>query len=389
MVSSVRRPIRYSDDPGRQSVEHMKNASDLGRDAVSRMADSSGVNASMVSTTMGFAGTAELIPAVMRVVEGVKLAKTTKKTGDTAGQVFAGIGVARGIATTAKIGMDVSVGATKIVELTGKVAAVASPVLSQAAGGVTILNTLTKVVPLLMKLHQSRIIKAAIKKHGKAGLAMIFETKPHDLKRIAPKTYEKLRNGALFTDSLVTEALKEIRKTELWYGIGSSIFIAAIIATIASIVFTAGSSLVVASIIGLVVAVLATGFDFSLLVKALKNTNFLSKKDLAVKIIAIIIGVAVIAASIALAPTAAIAIASAVVGVVMLAAPIGSIIYLKMKEARLQEEEEKRKKEEKRIDKKITQTVNSVKEALQLKYRKCMQSIQKIGLKRVWSKGRI
>lgn len=166
---------------------------------------------------------------------------------------------------------------------------------------------------------------------------------PEELKSVAPNAYAKLLKG----EQVKLEDLhKEIKATMTISGIAAGIFIVAAVTGVVGMFLTAGVAPLILAVIGMIAGVASTALDGMAVVDILKKMTKLGKKDLIVKIITITVAVLTIALTIAFPPASAAVLAcSLLVSGFILAVPVGSIIYLKIKEARLDEEVRRKKQE--------------------------------------------
>ena len=245
--------------------------------------------------------------------------------------------------SAAKIVVDVSKVSLSIAsETTSKTFEAASNSLSKASSSMRVADKGLKLILGVVKISQAIRVKKALQKGIVNGncvrvLIKLFREKPEMLKNVAPEIYRKLLQGRVVTTSFVHEALLESQNTLKKSLILLSVCIVGIVISVLSIIFTGGVLGIVLASLGIASSLVLAGFDMSDLINKLQNSLFLSKRDLIVNIITIILGVLALVASVIFAPTEAVAIGSALICGAMIASPAASMTYLKVKEQKLKE----------------------------------------------------
>lgn len=316
-----------------------------------------------VTNGMGLLDFNMVVTGVLIAKQGFEMIKTAKKIGDFVlklngiAKVIIGFGrIATKIAGTVFYSLRLAAQ-----QAAGKVAGLASSILGSAlsyfmaiphafkcASGAKVQDLLKgkdqdfvdglseKLIKYEQKnpIEKEEVKKAARKKAG---------VTPEELKSVAPNAYAKLLKGKKVS---LDDLKKEIKATMTISGIAAGIFIVAAVTGVVGMFLTGGVAPLVLAVIGMIAGIAAIALDGMAVIDILKKMTKLGKKDLIIKIITITVAVLTIALTVAFPPASAAVLAcSLVVSGFILSVPVGSIIYLKLKEARLAEEVERKKQE--------------------------------------------
>ena len=210
--------------------------------------------------------------------------------------------------------------------------------LGKVAAALGIIDKVFSVTVNLMKLEEIRRVRVRVKNERSGAIAHFYKAHQGEFERVAPKSYKKLTEGKLITPSFIEEVIAELEGMEKKLFISSVISLISIISAILALVYLEGPLAAVAAIGSLLVTAGDVGMDISGLLKKLEGYTQLSNADLVINLITIVVAIGVTISSMVVAETVLLASFAAFGGVLMLAAPIGTLIYLKMKEQRETEE---------------------------------------------------
>jgi hypothetical protein len=157
-----------------------------------------------------------------------------------------------------------------------------------------------------------------------------------ELKVVAPRTFDRLKSGER-GPQLIKAARKECKKKIIETTVITAISALMAIFIGSTMAVAGGTILLVRTIVLLTFAAIKSVKDGASLIRTLKKTDMMSKRDLLINTITIAIIVTSIVLACVFATSPAMMIASIVMGVVLLALPIGTIAYMKIKQKKFED----------------------------------------------------
>jgi hypothetical protein len=307
---------------------------------VTDFADFAGLNSAGVANpganvTSIYTGGSGAFLGILRIFQGAKMSNKDK--------AMKGVVIFTGAAQTASGLLKVAANAVSLVGAKAVSTAVKANAAAASSGilgvrsGVSSLFTALLLIPVCKAIDFRRKILDTLKND-----AIPKKVDMEDLKSVAPEAYKKLRlEGKDYSEvSRVgkIDLIKEIEKSQAENALALTTLLVLLVGAVLGAVFTAGAGALAAAIVGLIGSLGSAASDTLSMVGALKKAKSMSNTELVIKSIMVVLAVVSLVLSVVFAPTLALAIAAGVVGVILVAIPLISIIVVKANEAKAKEE---------------------------------------------------
>ena len=311
------------------------DGSGLGRKIVGLTKSANPTLAAILSTSSAqsiVTGAVRLCKAIndIKNLQGKELAY---KTTDVSKHVLVGLNTTLAVVeVTSGVVGTVGAGFTMAALQTAtKAAVVVAPILGKIGGGVGLALYTIMAIPHAIKAVKTLILVKQLGLQKTEDLQSFYEEHKDALNEVAPKAFNAIKNNSI-TPEDVKNLIKEARGNAVLSILVIAACVISILGVALGLALSAGPGLIVAAVVSLIATLSMTGIDGYSMIQSLREKTRLSDKDLIVKIVIIALAAVTLVLAVYFAPTLALAALGGIIGGIMIAVPMTSIIVLKIKE---------------------------------------------------------